>query len=187
MRRLIYSINLSIDGCIDHMKAGPPAPDMFEHYMNLTRGGDTLLYGRKLYELMFPYWPDVLKNPAGKPKESVEFAEAFCAVKNIVVVSKTLHSTEEKNVRIISSNLEEEVLQLKAAPGKNILTGGVQLSAQLTQLGLIDEYQFAVYPRIVGEGRRLWNDLSLPGNLQLKLVECKAFTSGAVLLRYVKS
>lgn len=169
------------------MKVWPPAPDMFEHYMHLTRSGDTLLYGRKLYEIMFPYWPDVLKNPAGEPKESIAFAEAFCAVKNIVVVSKTLHSVEQKNVRIVSENLEEEVLQLKAAPGKNILTGGVQLSAQLTQLGLIDEYQFVIYPQIAGEGRRLWDGLSLPQNVQLKLAECKTFTSGFVLLRYIKS
>lgn len=187
MRKLIYSINLSIDGCIDHMKAGPPAPDMFDYYISLTRSGDTLLYGRKLYELMFPYWPDVLKNPAGQSKESIAFAEAFCAVENIVVVSKTLHNIEGKNTRIVSSNLEEEVLKLKAAPGKNILTGGVNLSSQLTQLGLIDEYQFAVGPRIVGEGRRLWDGLNLPENVHLKLVESKAFTSGAVLLRYVKS
>ncbi len=169
------------------MKAGPPALDMFEHYMDLTRSGDTLLYGRKLYEIMFPYWPDVLKNPAGESKESIEFAEVFCAVENIVVVSKTLQSVEGKNTRIVSSNLEEEVMQLKAAPGKNILTGGVDLSAQLTQLGLIDEYQFTIYPEIAGEGRRLWDSLRLPENLKLKLVECKPFQSGFILLRYVKS
>ncbi|HWB24259.1 MAG TPA: dihydrofolate reductase family protein [Chitinophagaceae bacterium] len=187
MRKLIYSINLTIDGCADHMKIGPPAADLFEHFIELTRSGDTLLYGRKLYEIMFPYWPDVLKNPEGEAKESIQFAEVFCAVENIVVVSKTLQGVEEKNARIIRSNFEAEVLALKAAPGKNILTGGVELCAQLTQLGLIDEYQFVIYPAIAGAGRRLWDSLGLPDNLPLQLVECKAFQSGFVLLRYVKS
>jgi dihydrofolate reductase len=185
MRNLIYAINLSIDGCCDHTKFRP-AEDTFEYFVHLVRSVDTFLYGRKTYQLMVPYWPDVLKNPSGETKADYEYAEAFVAVDQIVVFSRSLDKVEEKNTRIVRTNLQDEILKLKQEPGKDILTGGVTLPSQLAELGLIDEYRIVVHPLVVGEGRRLFEEIKLQEKLQLKLVESTVFKSGSVVLRYVK-
>jgi dihydrofolate reductase len=93
---------------------------------------------------------------------------------------------EGKNTRIVRSTLRDEILKLKQEQGKNILTGGVSIPSQLIELGLVDEYYFVVHPIVVGEGRRLLEDVSLPEKLQLKLAESKTFESGFVALRYLK-
>lgn len=89
-------------------------------------------------------------------------------------------------MRIVRTNLRDEILKLKQERGKNILVGGVSLPSQLIELGLVDEYRFVVSPIIAGEGRRLLEGISLPEKLQLKLVESKVFKSGGVALRYLK-
>jgi dihydrofolate reductase len=93
---------------------------------------------------------------------------------------------EDENTRIVRTNLRDEILKLKHEQGKNILVGGVDAPLQLMELGLIDEYRFVIMPTIVGEGRRLMEGVSLPENLQLKLIESKPFKSGCVALRYWK-
>ena len=95
-------------------------------------------------------------------------------------------SAEDKNTRIVRTNLHDEILKLKQEPGNNILVGGVDIPSQLIELGLVDEYRFVVMPIIAGEGRRLLEGVSLPERLQLKLVESKIFDSGCVALRYLK-
>jgi dihydrofolate reductase len=171
-----------MDGCCDHAKMNP-SEDVLEYHTDLVRSADILLYGRKTYELMVPYWPDVAKNHSGPTKGNNEFAQAFDAVKNFVVFSKTLN-TEEKKTKVIRANLRDEILKLKQEPGKSILVGGVDLPSQLIQLGLVDEYHFVVQPTIVGEGRRLFDNLGLQQTLQLKLVETKVLPSGCVALRH---
>jgi dihydrofolate reductase len=130
---------------------------------------------------MVPYWPDIAKNQVAN-----EFAQAFVAVDNIVVFSRSLDKVEGENTRIVRTNLRDEILKLKQEEGKNIFTGGVDLASQLAALGLIDEYHFVVLPIVVGEGRRLFEGIDLHEKLQLKLVESKVFKSGAVALRYLK-
>jgi dihydrofolate reductase len=181
MRKLIYAINLSLDGCCDHTKFYPEE-DTMEYFIQLTQDADTFVYGRKTYQLMVPYWPDVAKeDPSDK------FARAFEAVEKIVVFSQSLDSAEvEKRTTIVRAGLREEILQLKKEQGKNILAGGVSIPSQLAVLGLIDEYHIVVHPIIVGEGRRLFDGISLPEKLTLKLVESKVFESGTVALRYQK-
>lgn len=149
------------------------------------RDVDLLVYGRKTYQLMVPFWPDVAKNHSGPTKAMNDFAEAFDS-KQIVVFSQSLDKAEGQNTRIVRANLQDEILKLKQEPGKSIATGGVSIPSQLVELGLIDEYHVVVQPIVVGEGRRLFDDLSLPEKLQLKLVESKIFESGAVVLRYSK-
>jgi dihydrofolate reductase len=185
MRKLIYAINLTIDGCCDHTKM-TPEEEMFEFHTNLVRNADLLVYGRKTYELMVPYWPDITKNPSGETKEDIEFAQAFVSIKKIIVFSKTLDKAEGKNTEIVRTNLEDEILKLKQEQGKYILTGGADIPSQLIQLGLVDEFHIAVHPVIAGEGRRLLEGISLQEKLQLKLVESKTFKSGCVALRYLK-
>ena len=114
-----------------------------------------------------------------------EFAQAFDSIDKIVF-SQSLDRAEGENTRIVRSNLQDEILKLKQAQGKNILTGGVSIPSQLIELGLVDEYYFAVQPIVVGEGRRLLDGVSLPERLQLKLVESKIFESGCVAHRYSK-
>jgi len=180
MRKLVFAINMSLDGCVDHTKFYPDE-ETFAYFTQLTRDADTFLYGRKTYELMVPYWPDVAKEDP-----SDEFAQAFDAVDKIVVFSKSLDSAEDKKTTIVRTGLKDEVLKLKQQQGKNIFTGGVNLAAQMAELGLIDEYHLVVLPIVVGEGVRLFEGINLQEKLQLKLVESTVFKSGAVILRYVK-
>lgn len=184
MRKLIYALNLTLDGCVDHTK-GIADDELHEHYAQFIRDVDLLVYGRKTYELMVPFWPDMARDHSGPTKALNEFAQAFASTP-IVVFSRTLESAEGQNTRIVRAGLQDEVLKLKQEPGGNIATGGVDVPSQLIQLGLVDEYHFVIQPLVVGEGRRLLDDLRLPDKLQLRLVDSKTFASGCVALRYVK-
>jgi dihydrofolate reductase len=184
MRNVIFAINITLDGCIDHTKFNP-AEDLLEHYTRLLRDdAGVLVYGRKTYQLMVPYWPDIAKSQS-ETKADIEFAQAFVS-KEKIVFSRSLASAEDGNTRIVRTNLRDEILKLKQEPGKNILVGGVDIPSQLVKLGLIDEYHFLVHPIILGQGRRLFEGINLQEKLQLKLVESQVFKSGSVALRYVK-
>jgi len=184
MRNVIYAINLTLDGCCDHTKFNPEE-DLLEHFTRLLRDDAGLLvYGRKTYQLMVPYWPDIAKSQT-ETKEDIEFAQAFDSL-NKVVFSRSLASAEDKNTRIVRTNLRDEILKLKQEPGKDILVGGVDVPSQLIELGLVDEYRFVIMPIIVGKGRRLLEGTDLAEKLRLKLVESKTFKSGCLALRYLK-
>ena len=185
MRKLIYVINLSIDGCLDHT-IGVPDEELFDFYINLVRNAGMFVYGRTTYELMVPYWPDIAKNPAGKTKADVEFAEAFDAVEK-VVFSKSLEKAGGKNSRIVRTKAEDEIRKLKQEEGKNIYVGGVAFPSYVIGLGLVDEYIFTTIPVIAGKGRRLMEGISLQEKLGLKLVDTKVSKSGSVILHYVKA
>ena len=184
MRNVIFAINVSLDGVCDHTKFKPDE-ETYEYFTDLVRGADTFVYGRKTYQLMVPYWPDIAKNPTEEKAEN-DYAQAFDAVKKIVVFSKSLDSAEGEKTEIVRGNLPDTILKLKQEEGKYILTGGVTLALQLIELGLIDEFQFVVHPIVVGEGRKLFDGIKLHDKVQLKLVGSKVFKSGSVLLRYVK-
>src|ERR1700688_5030625 len=183
MRNVIFAINTTLDGCVDHT---PTIADdeILEHHALLLRDADLLVYGRKTYQLMVPYWPDVAKDPSST-KADKEFAQTFVS-KNKIVFSRSLDGAEDKNTRMVRTNLRDEILKLKQEPGKNILVGGVDIPSQLIQLGLVDEYRFVIGPTLAGAGRRLLEGVSLPERLQLKLVESKFFKSGCVALHYAK-
>ncbi len=185
MKNVVYAINLTLDGCCDHTKFNPdPDDEVLEHYTHLLRDFDLLVYGRKTYQLMVPYWPDIAKSQS-ETKADIEFAQTFVSKKKIVF-SRSLASAEDENARIVGTNLRDEILKLKQEEGNDILVGGVNIPSQLMELGLIDEYRLVVSPVIVGEGRRLFEDVNLPEKRRLKLVESKTFKSGSVALRYLK-
>ena len=185
MRNVIYAINLSLDGCCDHTKFNPPDDDeVLAYSTQLLRDADVLVFGRKTYQIMVPYWPDIAKSQS-EPEADIEFAQTFVSKKKIVF-SRSLASAEDENTRIVRTNLGDGILKLKQEQGKPILVSGVNIPAQLLELGLIDEYRFVVMPTIVGEGRRLMEGVSLSEKLQLKLVESKCFKSGCVALHYSK-
>jgi dihydrofolate reductase len=183
MRKIIFAINITLDGCLDHTPMNPD-DEVMEYFTHLTREADLQVFGRKTYQLMVPYWPEVA-NDQSASKADKEFAQAFVSL-NKVVFSRSLDDVEDKNTRIVRTNLRDEILKLKQEPGKNILVGGVDIPSQLIELGLVDEFRFAVWPVIVGEGRRLLKGINLPEKLQLKLVDSKTFKSGCVALRYLK-
>ena len=182
MRNVIYAINITLDGCCDHTKTIADE-EMLEYYAQLLGDVDLLVFGRKTYQLMVPYWPDIAKSHSGTKAEN-EFADTFDSI-NKVVFSQSLDSAEG-NTRIVRTKPHDEILKLRQEEGKSILIGGVNIPSQLIELGLVDEYRFVVQPIVAGEGRRLLEGVSLPEKLQLKLVDSKFFKSGCVALRYLK-
>jgi dihydrofolate reductase len=183
MRKLIFAINTTLDGCVDHTK-GFADEETHEYFTHLMRDVDLQVFGRITYQLMVPFWPEVARNQS-MSQASNEFARTFDSI-NKIVFSRSLDKSDDRNTRIVSANLHDEILKLKQEQGKNILVGGVDIPSQLIELGLVDEYRFVVGPIVAGEGRRLLEGVSLPERLQLKLVESKIFRSGCVALRYLK-
>jgi dihydrofolate reductase len=184
MRNVIFAINLTVDGCCDHTKFSPD-DEVLEYFTGLTQEADLQVFGRKTYQLMVPYWPEVARDQSA-PRADKEFAQAFVSI-NKLVFSRSLDSAEAGNTRIVGTNLRDEILKLKQEQGKNILVGGVDVPSQLIELGLVDEYRFVVSPIIAGEGRRLLEGVGLHDRLQLKLVDSKIFKSGCIALRYLKA
>ena len=184
MRKLIYAINITLDGCCDHTKMVPDE-ELFDYSIQLIRDVGLFVYGRKTYQLMVPYWPDIAKNPS-ETKSDREFGQVFDS-KGKIVFSRSLASAEDGKTRIARGPLRDEVLKLKQEPGEDILTGGVDIPSQLIALGLVDEYRIVVHPIVAGEGRRLMEGVSLQEKLRLKLVDSQIFKkSGCVALHYAK-
>jgi len=182
MRKLIYAINISLDGCCDHTKM-TPTDDMMAHYTKLVQD-KVFIYGRKTYELMVPFWPDAANDPASDAGDKA-YADMFVAAEK-VVFSRTLKSVEAQNSRLVTTDLKEEILRLKQQAGNDLLTGGVELPAQLIAMGLVDEFHIVVHPLMVGEGRRLLDEAILTAKVGLKLIKSETFESGCVALTYAK-
>ena len=178
MRKVIAAINMTIDGFCDHT-AGIPDDEIHQHYADLIRNADTILYGRITYQLM-EYWPTVLKNPTVN-KAMDEFAMVIDNTPKIVF-SHTLKNVEWESAKLANQGLKEEVLELKQRPGKAILVGSPSLIVSLTKLNLIDEYQLCVHPVIVGNGLPLFKDIN--DRVTFKLLKTKTFGSGAEVLYY---
>jgi dihydrofolate reductase len=182
MRPLRYSINVTLDGCCDH-RAGVTDEELHRYWVENLAQADALLFGRVTYEMMESawrapartgVWPDWM-TPWMEP-----FARTIDAAKKYVV-SSTLERVDW-NAQLLRGDLGPAVEQLKRQPGKGLVTGGVKLPQALAELGLIDEYEFVVHPRLAGHGPTLFAGLSNP--IDLKLVSRLEFASGAVALRY---
>jgi dihydrofolate reductase len=178
MRPLRYSINVTLDGCADH-RVGIADEELHRHAQENFERADALLFGRVIYQMMEEAW----RGPAfaGVSEEwMAPFARKIDAMKKYVV-SSTLASVDW-NAELVRGDLGTAVQQLKNQPGKGIVTGGLTLPLALAELGLIDEYEFIVHPRIIGHGPTLFAGLSK--YVDLKLVGREEFASGAVVLRY---
>lgn len=182
MRNVIFGINISIDNCYDHTKFNGDA-EVHEYFTNLMDDVDLLIYGRKIYDLMFPYWSDLAKTQSDTTTSNA-FATTITAIDKIVF-SRTLENVEG-NARIIRDNLAEEVQKLKQQPGKKISIAGVSVRSELMAHGLIDEFYFVVHPVIVAQGKRLFDDITFAENLSLKLADIQIFKNGCVALHYLK-
>jgi len=184
MRKVIFAINLSIDGCCDHTRLNG-SEDIHDYFSDLLQEVDLLIYGRTTYELMVPFWPDVARDQSGRSDSMNRFANTITPIRKLVF-SRTLQSVEDPNSQLLHNNLEEEVRRLKQQSGKHILLGGMVLSAPLIRLGLVDEYRIVIQPFLVGKGRRLFEDIDLSQLTQLTLAESTPLPSGALVLRYVQ-
>ncbi|HYO66415.1 MAG TPA: dihydrofolate reductase family protein [Archangium sp.] len=179
MRPLRYSINVTLDGCCDH-RAIIPDEDVHRHAAENLVQADALLLGRVTYEMKEAGWRRPV--PAGARPEWMElFARTIDAAKKYVV-SSTLDRADW-NAELVRGDLAKAVQQLKGEPGKGLAVGGVTLPLALAELGLIDEYEFVVQPRLAGHGPTLFAGLSK--HVDLKLVSRLEFGSGAVAMRYV--
>lgn len=177
MRPLRYSINVTLDGCCDHLAVVPDESLHRHHTENLARA-DALLFGRLTYQMMEEAWRD--QTPGTRPEWMQPFARTIDAADKYVV-SSTLERVDW-NAELVRGDLREAVEELKQQPGTGIFTGGVTLPQTLAELGLIDEYEIVVHPRVAGRGPTLFAGLSQP--LDLVLVDRLELDSGAVALRY---
>jgi dihydrofolate reductase len=179
MQPLRYSINVTLDGCCDH-RVGIVDEDLHRNAVKNIEWADGLLFGRVTYEMMEAAWR--LPAPAGAmPDWTQPFARTIDAARKYVVSSSL--ERVDWNSELVRGDLGKAVQELKQQPGRGLLTGGVKLPLALAELGLIDEYEFVVHPRVVGHGPTLFAGLSKP--LDLKLVSRLEFGSGAVVVRYV--
>jgi len=182
MRPLRYSINVTLDGCCDHRAGTVPDEDLFRNAVENITQADALLFGRVTYEMMEAGWRH--PPPTGARPEWMEpFARTIGAAKKYVV-SSTLERVDW-NAELVRGDLGEAVQKLKQEPGKGLYVAGVKLALALTELGLIDEYEFLVQPRLAGHGPTLFAGLSK--HVDLKLVRRLELRSGAVAMWYEPS
>lgn len=180
---MIYAMSVSLDGFIE----GPdgdidwsyPDEELHQHFNDLERSTDILLYGRRLYENMAAHWPTADMNPSA-PKTELEYAHIW-KEKPKIVFSKTLEKVEW-NSRLIKDNILEEVTKLKEQPGKILSVGGAGLASTFMKLGLIDEYRLYVHSVILGSGKPMFPETE--SYIKLEFIEALPFASGVVMLRY---
>jgi dihydrofolate reductase len=178
MRPLRYSINITLDGCCDH-RAIVPDEELHRHAAENIARADALLFGRVTYEMMeAAFRPPA---PTGARPEWMEpFARTIDVAKKYVV-SSTMDRVDW-SAELVRGDLGKAVQQLKRESGNGLLVGGVKLPLALAELGLIDEYEFLVQPRLAGHGPTLFAGLSK--RVDLKLVSRLEFGSGVVAMRY---
>ena len=182
MRPLRYSINVTLDGCCDH-RAIVADEDLHRHAAESIAQADALLFGRVTYEMMEAAWRAPAQTRA-RPDWMEEWMEPFARTIDAAkkyVVSSTLDRVDW-NAELVRGDLGKAVQQLKREPGKGLFVGGVKLALSLTELRLIDEYEFIVHPRLAGHGPTLFAGLSK--HVDLKLVSRLELGSGAVTMRY---
>lgn len=184
MRPLRYSINVTLDGCIDHRAGIPPDEELHRHSTGIIAQADALIFGRVMYELMEGAWRPAAETgvrPDWMPEWMMAFAETIHAAKKYVV-SDSLERVDWNAELIRRDALEAMVRRLKEQPGNGLYVAGVVLPLALTELDLIDEYEFVVHPRLAGHGPTLFAGLSR--HVDLRLISQRVFSSGAVALRY---
>ncbi|HJQ88018.1 MAG TPA: dihydrofolate reductase family protein [Propionibacteriaceae bacterium] len=177
-RPLRYSVNVTLDGCCDH-RVIPADQELHRHAIQNLNRGDALLFGRVTYQMMEAAFRSPAQ-PGTRPDWTEPFARTIDAAKKYVV-SSTLERVDW-NAELVRGDLGHAVQRLKREPGKGLFVGGVKLPLALAELGLIDEYEFVVHPRLTGHGPTLFAGLSK--YVDLKLVSRLEFRSGAVAMRY---
>jgi dihydrofolate reductase len=186
MGKIIAAIHLSLDGYMADLDGQinwiAMDAELSDYVTELRQGAAGTLYGRITYQMMDPYWPNVLKNPGNFPSWQVEYAQwVDKAVK--VVVSKTLPAPSWNNTRIIRGDVEREIRRIKEElDGHLLLLASATLVASLLPMGLIDELVTTFTPIVLGQGRPFFAGLT--DRVPLALKETRTFSSGVVALHY---
>jgi dihydrofolate reductase len=183
MGRLRYCINVTLDGCCDHRAGIPTDEELHRYWAEKLAQADALLFGRVTYEMMEAAWrlpAGTGARPDGMPPWMEPFARTIDGAKKYVV-SSTLERVDW-NATLVRGDLGKVVAEIKRESGKGVFVGGVTLPRALAELGLIDEYEFVVHPRLAGHGPTLLARLSK--HVDLKLVGRREFRSGAVAMGY---
>ena len=175
MAKLVYSLSQSLDGYVDHMKIGPPAPAAFLHFLELTRGLTGFIHGRHMYETM-RYWDEDLPD---WDEEDRDFAVAWRSQPKWVV-SRSLKSVGP-NATLIADDFETVIRRLKAELAGEIDVGGPDLARSLTEAGLVDEYRLYLRPVVLGSGKPFFAGPRPP----LRLVANELIAEGVIRLTYV--
>jgi dihydrofolate reductase len=182
MRPLRYSINVTLDGCCDH-REGMVDEELHRYAAENIARADALLFGRVIYQMMEGAWREPARTgvlPDWMQPWMQPFARSIDAARKHVVSSTLDHV--DWNAELVRGDLAAAVQRLKSEPGTALFTGGVTLPRELAELGLIDEYEFIVHPRVAGHGPTLF--AGLPRRLDLRLIGRHDFGSGAVAMRY---
>lgn len=181
MRKIIMAINTTPDGFCDH-RSVVADNELHKFYSDLLRNADTMIFGRKTFQLLEAYWPEVAKNKTGT-KEDVEFAELSTDIHKIVF-SKNGIKTNWKNTTVLNEINPAEIKRWKEKQGKDMLVGSPSIIDQLIKLGLIDEYYFLVQPMVGGNGKRFFEKEKLETPARLVLHDAKFLKSGVIALCY---
>lgn len=178
MGKVVAGINMTLDGFCDHT-SGIADDEIHQHYTEVLRNSDAILFGRITYQLM-EYWLTILKNPTGNKAED-EFAQVIDNIPKIVF-SRTLDKVEWETAAVSKKSIKEEITELKQQEGKDILVGSRSLIIECMNLNLIDELQLCIHPVIEGSGLRLFENLDK--RVTLSLTNTKIFRCGAITLYY---
>lgn len=181
MGLLTFSLNLTLDGCVDH-REGIVDDETHAFFTRLLNENGAMLWGRVTYEMMESYWPAVARGEVEAPPAMRDWAVKLDA-KPKYVVSATRTDFPWTHSHLIAGDLREGVQRLKDTTPNGVLLGSGQLATELDRLDLIDEYQFLIHPRIAGHGPTLYQ-CGLPSTRRLELVSVKPFRCGAVAMHY---
>jgi dihydrofolate reductase len=181
MKKLTFSINLTINGFADHT-AGIVDADLHNFFSDILDDSDVILFGRKTYQLMESYWPNAW-NDSGSTESEKRFADTINPIKKIVF-SKTLKKVDWQNSILAEKDLISTVKELKKQNGKPVSVGSISIASQLFRENLIDEFWFAIHPVISRKGPLLFDGIDI--NTELKFVDSKKLNSGVVVLHYHK-
>lgn len=186
MRKVIYSLNVSLDGFIEDSNGsldwGVPDEELLRFFNEQEREFDLQLYGRRIYENMAAHWTTAHTKPSATAQE-IEYARIWQSIPKIVF-SKTLQQVGE-NARLVRDNIAEEVIALKAQSGKDMVVCCAGLAASFMRLDLIDEYRTVIHPVVLGGGKPMFPPLDKLINL--RLIESRPVGSGFVVLRYQRA
>ena len=173
MAKLIYALNQSLDGYVDHEKFSP-RPALFRHFIEDVRGMSGMVYGRRMYEVM-RYWDDDLADWGAEEREYA----AVWRSRRKWVVSRSW-KTVGPNATLISDDLDSAIRGLKAELTGEIEVAGPELAGSLTNLGLIDEYRLYVHPVVLGSGRPFFSGPRPP----LRLIASDLIIEDVIRLSY---
>ena len=181
MGKLTFSLNLTLDGCIDH-REGIADDETHAYFTRLMDEGGAMLWGRTTYEMMESYWPLVARGEEEAPPAVREWALKL-EVKPKYVVSSTRSDFPWTNSHHLTGDLRTSVQELKDATPAGVLLGSGKLATELDRMDLIDEYKFLVHPRIAGHGPTLYEG-GLPSTRKLELISAEPLSNGAIVVHY---